>query len=39
MARPVLGAFAALLPYVATIGEFWMIGLLLWTGFRPGGRA
>lgn len=32
---PGAGAAVALLPVAATIGEFWMIGLLLWTGLRP----
>jgi hypothetical protein len=32
---PDAGAWAALLPIPATIGEFWMIGVLLWLGLRP----
>jgi hypothetical protein len=32
---PGAGAWLALLPLTATVGEFWMIGLLLWTGLRP----
>lgn len=31
---PDVGPVAAALPGIATIGEFWMIGLLLWRGFR-----
>jgi hypothetical protein len=31
---PNLGAAMAVLPILATVGEFWMIGLLLWIGFR-----
>ncbi len=33
------GVVMSLLPYLATVGEFWMIGLLLWTGLRPAGRS
>ena len=29
-----LGIWGAMLPIVAAVGEFWMIGPLLWTGFR-----
>ncbi len=29
------GAWLAVFPLTATVGEFWMIGLLLWTGLRP----
>jgi len=29
------GSWIGLLPIAATVGEFWMIGLLLWTGLRP----
>lgn len=29
----------AVLPFLATVGELWMIGWLLMTGLRPGGRA
>jgi hypothetical protein len=40
---PAASPAAALLPYLATIGEFWMIGWLLWHAFRarrvPGTRA
>ena len=32
---PDVGAWLAVLPLTATVGEFWMIGLLLWTGLRP----
>ena len=32
---PDAGASVGLLSLPATIGEFWMIGLLLWTGLRP----
>ncbi len=32
---PHAGAWLGLLPLAATVGEFWMIGLLLWTGLRP----
>jgi hypothetical protein len=32
---PDVGWWIALLPMVATVGEFWMIGLLLWLGLRP----
>lgn len=32
---PNAGAWLALFPLAATVGEFWMIGLLLWTGLRP----
>jgi uncharacterized protein DUF4386 len=32
---PDAGAWLAVLPLAATVGEFWMIGLLLWTGLRP----
>jgi len=32
---PDAGALFAILPVTATVGEFWMIGLLLWTGLRP----
>lgn len=32
---PDAGAWIGLLPLAATVGEFWMIGLLLWTGLRP----
>jgi hypothetical protein len=31
---PDAGAWVALLAIAPTVGEFWMIGLLLWTGFR-----
>ncbi|MEO8064533.1 MAG: DUF4386 domain-containing protein [Pseudomonadota bacterium] len=31
---PHAGTWVDLLPLAATIGEFWMIGLLLWTGLR-----
>jgi hypothetical protein len=31
---PKAGAWVGLFPVVATIGEFWMIVLLLWTGLR-----
>lgn len=29
------GAWVAALPLLAAVGEFWMIGLLLWMGLRP----
>ena len=32
---PDAGGWIGLLPMVGTVGEFWMIGLLLWTGLRP----
>ncbi len=32
---PDAGAWLGVLPLTATVGEFWMIGLLLWTGLRP----
>jgi hypothetical protein len=32
---PAAGLWVVVFPIVATIGEFWMIGLLLWTGMRP----
>ena len=32
---PNAGAWLGVLPLTATVGEFWMIGLLLWTGLRP----
>ncbi len=35
---PNAGVSIALLPMAATVGEFWMIGLLLWTGLRPADR-
>lgn len=35
---PNIGPSIGLLPIAATIGEFWMIGLLLWTGLRPANR-
>jgi hypothetical protein len=31
---PNAGTWGVVLPILATVGEFWMIGLLLWTGFR-----
>jgi Domain of unknown function (DUF4386) len=31
---PHSGGWLGLLPLLATVGEFWMIGLLLWTGLR-----
>ncbi len=31
---PNAGIWIAALPILATVGEFWMIGLLLWTGIR-----
>jgi hypothetical protein len=31
---PGAGAWTAVLPLTATVGEFWMMGLLLWTGLR-----
>ena len=31
---PDAGAWITLFPVTATVGEFWMIGLLLWTGMR-----
>lgn len=31
---PNAGSWMGLFPIVATVGEFWIIGLLLWTGFR-----
>lgn len=33
--QPGAGWWTALLPLAATVGEFWMIGLLLWLGLRP----
>ncbi len=33
------GSWIGLLPVAATVGEFWMIGLLLWTGLRPASNA
>ena len=33
---PNAGASVALLPLPATVGEVWMIGLLLWIGLRSG---
>jgi hypothetical protein len=35
---PNAGAWVGLLPVAASIGEFWMIGLLLWIGLRPAPR-
>lgn len=35
---PDAGAWVGLLSVPATVGEFWMIGLLLWTGLRSIGR-
>lgn len=32
---PDAGSWVGLFPMVGTVGEFWMIGLLLWTGLRP----
>ena len=32
---PDIGAWVAVFPILAAVGEFWMIGLLLWTGLRP----
>ena len=32
---PDAGSWLALFPMVGTVGEFWMIGLLFWTGLRP----
>jgi hypothetical protein len=32
---PDAGAWLGVFPLTATVGEFWMIGLLLWTGLRP----
>lgn len=32
---PDAGVWVGVLPLAATVGEFWMIGLLLWTGLRP----
>lgn len=32
---PDAGRWLAVFPLTATVGEFWMIGLLLWTGLRP----
>jgi hypothetical protein len=32
---PDAGAWLGVFPIAATVGEFWMIGLLLWTGLRP----
>jgi hypothetical protein len=34
---PDAGAWLGVFPLTATVGEFWMIGLLLWTGLRPRG--
>jgi hypothetical protein len=34
---PDASALAEGLTYLATVGEFWMIGILLWRGFRRGG--
>lgn len=31
---PGAGLLGVILPTLAAVGEFWMIGLLLWTGFR-----
>lgn len=36
---PNAGVWVAALPLLATVGEFWMIGLLLWKGLRPAARA
>ena len=32
---PNAGSWIGLFPAVGTVGEFWMIGLLLWKGLRP----
>jgi hypothetical protein len=32
---PDIGLWSVPFLVIATVGEFWMIGLLLWTGFRP----
>jgi hypothetical protein len=32
---PAAGLWVAVFPVAATVGEFWMIGLLLWKGLRP----
>lgn len=32
---PDAGLWVAVFPIIATVGEFWMIGLLLWRGWRP----